>query len=153
VDVCSLCNWSCHLYRHDTGTLCTAILQNKHCKHSIYSRQYNSPSIMLYFKYTRTCKPEMGYMKCRHDTKQYVSWTAFRTNNMADSGAEKEGCSLGKGLRRSTMLQPSFSFNIAFLTKSAWLPCHCFSVINKMCRRKKPYRRVNIFQYYPIYII
>jgi len=57
---------------------------------------------------------------------------------MADSGAMKEGCSLGEGLRRSTMLQPSFGFNITLLTKSAWLPCQCYSVINKTCRRKKP---------------
>ena len=98
----------------------------------------NNPCIMLYSKYTRKCKPEMVYMKCQCDTKQYVGWTGLRTNNMADSGAMKEGWSLAEGLRRCITLQPSFGFNITILTKSAWLPCQCFSVINKTCRRKKP---------------
>jgi hypothetical protein len=113
----------------------------------------NSPCFMLYLKHTRTCTPEVGYMKCQCDTKQYVTWTGLRTNNVADSGAMKEGCSLGEDLKRSIMWQPSAGFNITFLTNSAWLPCQCFSVINKKCRWKKPSRSVNIFLNDPVYII
>jgi hypothetical protein len=106
----------------------------------------NSSPNMLYINSSQ------NNIKCQCDTKQYVSWTGLRTNNMADSGAMKEGCSLGDSLRRCTTLQPSFSFNITFLTKSAWLPCQCFSVINKTCRRRNP-KEVLTFFWMALYIL